>query len=424
MAVTKDPLLGGVFQSAADCSQIVSVVGETKHVFISNRTDSKAGSGHFLDPYNAKGASDAASAVLLDTILRDATKCPANSNIHLIGDGFVTNGFQDLVPNTGFLPRVGWDFSGIGREVTTLKLNSLKDVVGSKYEGCIFGDLGGSTNTAGCKIHDIKLDCNGANLSAGTVGGTDYRINAVTLRGNNCTIENVHVIHGYGHTHEVFLLGVSTYSVSGVWQASYNALIKNCIVDQPAAGSDYGSCLDIFGEGTPWLSSGTIEGCYVNGWISSSTGAVGVGGRDLKVINNTIENCNSKFIYADTGITDGLLVKGNISRASSSFVDLNANLGTGAAIRNINVCDNFLYYTGSKSFFAAASAVGPGKAINMRIHGNTMVNTGTVTTYADKGRPIALSDCDNVDIYDNDWGAPNCYQPTNNILSSRNVNFL
>lgn len=111
----KFPIKGGLLQGDMDGgsnyltslrgiqvdSSAVSVIGETKHVFIAFRTDGKTGSGLQLDPY------DGSTQAKFDAILSDNTKTPSNCTIHILPGTFITKGFLNTF---GWSVRSGWKF--------------------------------------------------------------------------------------------------------------------------------------------------------------------------------------------------------------------------------------------------------------------------------------------------------------------------
>lgn len=406
----------GIYQSASDETVLPALLGITKEIWIALRTDGKAGAGTKTDPY------DGSTKVKLDTLLRSfGTYITIN-----LGPGtFETNGAQDYTANKGFIPKKGWRIIGSGIDITVLKLMSLNDrASGIPDSGVVIGDPGFGTDKSDSLVADLTIDCNGQNLSAGTVGGIGYKSEGIHLNGNNCTIRNVRAINGYGnllHDKETFILAVTSYIDGGTWADVTNLLIENCIVDQPAAGNNYGVAINLFSAGVPWLASGALRNNIVRDW--DATACYGFIGYDLELSGNQAIDCPCPFLRGDTGIVDGLLISNNRARNCDAFVQLYASLGTGAALRNITVDNNQFFCSGAKNFFGIQSDIGPGKVTGTIVRNNRVIQTGTVTTYIDKHVPLYLRDIDGAQIYGNDWDAPNAYQPADNIVTTRDVLF-
>jgi hypothetical protein len=280
-----------------------------RSVWIAVRTDGLPGTGTQLDPYN--GSTAARFDVLMGSF-------PPYSLIHLGAGTFLTNGVQD--GTTGFLMKKGQQIIGAGMDVTTVKLMHCFQFSGRQaYEGDVFVvpyNVDGSDSL----VADLTVDLNSAYF-AQTLGVSAYKLSAVTLRGNNCTIRSVHAIHGHGDWAsllEAFVLFIHNYYDRNVsaWQPVAGALIENCLVDQTTV--NYGSAIDLLAQGTTPMS-GVIRNNTVKDWTGEAP--YGCSGQNILIEGNTSINC-PRFFMSDSGVIDGLTIRGNTMQGVKSGVYL------------------------------------------------------------------------------------------------------
>jgi hypothetical protein len=266
--------------------------------WVAIRTDGVHGSGTQADPY------DGSTATKFDGLMQSF---PAYARVHLGAGTFLTNGVQDGA--RGFLMKKGQQIIGAGMDITTIKLMHCFQFTGRQaYEGDAFVvpyNVDGSDSI----VADLTVDLN-SDYFANQLGVSAYKLSAVILRGNNCTIRSVHAIHGHGDWAsllEAFLLYINNYYDwnASAWQPVAGALIENCLVDQTTIG--YGSAIDLLSQGTIPVS-GVIRNNTVKNWTGEA--AFGCSGQNIVIEGNTAINC-PKFYMSDSGVIDGLTISGN-----------------------------------------------------------------------------------------------------------------
>jgi hypothetical protein len=309
--------------------------------WIAVRTDGLPGAGTQSDPF------DGSSAAKFDALMQSF---PSYALIHLAAGTFLTNGITDVSTGTGFSVKKGQQIIGAGMDVTTVKLmhvHSLNN--GQKYLGDTIA-CGYNEDGSDSLLSDITVDCN-ASYFISTYQTNAVQAGAGGLRGNNCTIRNVHVIHAYGSQAgrtEGSALYVDTYSNGTAWQSVVGELIENCLVDQSAG--DYGGGISLLNQGNTLglgtTTSGVVQNNTVKNWAGTS--AYGFMGKDIVFTGNAAIDC-SLFIYGDTGTNDHITISGNTAicglgnAASASggggFVFFNKS-AAGASFNNVLIENN------------------------------------------------------------------------------------
>jgi hypothetical protein len=279
--------------------------------WVAIRTDGFSGTGTQADPY------DGSTAAKFDALMRSF---PAYSVIHLGPGTFLTYGVLDSSAGTGFVMKKGQQIVGAGMDVTIVKLMHCFQFSGRQaYEGDVFV-VPYNVDGSGSLVSDLTVDLN-SDYFANQLGVSAYRTSAVVLRGNNCTIRNVHAIHGHGDWGsllEAFILYIYNYYDRnlGAWQPVTGALIANCLVDQTNIG--YGSAIDLLAQGTTPMS-GTIRNNTVKDWTGEAP--YGCSGQNILIQGNTSINC-PRFFMSDSGVINGLTISGNTMQGVKSGVYL------------------------------------------------------------------------------------------------------
>lgn len=390
-AVKHDAVMRGLGPNATinykpDLQISVGTVGITNgqaRVIASTGTDwtNVSSEGSFLslsdDPYQysiqtvtAPGSSVSGKwEVTVSPVITESTNA---TSAYSIKRGFATNGSQDYTPNKGFIPKKNWNIIGAGRGISTLTLMSLNDVAsGSKYEGLVIGDLDAATDESNGLIADLTINSNAQNLSAGTVGGTNYRVHGAWWHGDNCTIRNVEAINGRGRNSaglEAFILAIGKLTGGG---PAKNARIEGCLVRQPAIGSDYGAAISLSG-----VDGGLITKNVVRDW--GGTCAYGWLGSNLVLDDNQAIDC-ILFFYSELNNGDG-------SQAWANYVIRNntALVGPGHPAAHIAAGGGFV------SIINLASPDTRGLA-GLTIDNNTIVLKPTSTIGDSIGLALVLS---------------------------------
>lgn len=248
-----------LLKTAQFTSSGVSVIGETKHVFLSVRTDGIAGSGLQLDPY------DASTQVKLDAILTDNAKCPVNTCIHFLPGTFLTK---------CVIPKNGWRIYATPE--TTIKLDVLSaiDVSGlNSGKIAIFGK--GQAGAQSLLMEDLVIE-----------GGV-YDLNLQNQTQPLCPMvvfghidglicRNFKVINfGTTTTGEAFVVGAGANGNS-VWDARIHkkgVVLDGLVFTQSANVTNLGAvslCAPCTGFGPVssssvsigWFEGGTVRNCY------------------------------------------------------------------------------------------------------------------------------------------------------------------
>jgi hypothetical protein len=370
---------------------------------VASRPDGNPGSGTLFDPY------DGSTAEKFDAILRSI---PENATIHLGPGTFLTNGYQDYsIATKGFYVKKGWQVLGSGRDITTVKLMSLLDRPPgySPYNGVAFCTGIGGGDGSNSMVADLTVDCNASNLSTGTANGTDYKVGAIGLGGNNCVIRNVHAIHAYGKfdpaaDFECFTLVVSNfYDTSGVWQTVTNGVIEDCVVDN--SSPELGVAIMISGA-----NSGVIRRNTIKDW--GGTCVFQVYASNILVEDNTTDNC-AEFFYIDTGSSDHVTFRNNIAIGlTHEMFDFDPSPGAGALDHDMIVENNTALMSGTGAFFGV-SGQQSGHAWNFTVRNNTV---------ASAYHAIYLDHVDNISVYGNDFEGIKAAYPFGSDVT--HLNFL
>lgn len=135
-----------------------TVRGLVNAVWLSIRTDGHAGTGTAEDPYDASGTN-------FDTLLGNAAKLPANTNIQLAPGTYTVTPVNPFV-NPNVLP--GWKIFGAGVDVTTIQCRT-----GVALSATALTCLGSSTTTGanGFEVFDLTVDSNWAGIANNATDG-------------------------------------------------------------------------------------------------------------------------------------------------------------------------------------------------------------------------------------------------------------
>lgn len=320
------------FQDVPDCSTVVEVLNEEKHIFVGNRDDGKDGSGHLFDPFNG---STSTRFDAVHTSLQSLEGIDLHWNAEL---------FQTNVITRTWAPKNGWRISGLGRNVTTLQ------AVGNATTENLFtiGDDDNTTNLSGVVIRDLTIDANpsvvGATATVGSGGEKNYKIGLINIGGSNTLIENVAGINPYGsaaNNREAF--GIRLYGSNISASVSGNT-IRNCIVTSPAG--NYGTPYSIHGynDTYPQINFEFIGNKATgNNTGLHSTSGFTTGGVNLFSVAHGIVSGNffidcRGILYIDTGSITDVKIQGNkcIRAAQGIAITLNG----GATGSYITITDN------------------------------------------------------------------------------------
>lgn len=321
------------------CDKIRQLIAQQGVWIVASRPDGQPGSGSVTDPYD--GSTAAKFDALMDSF-------PAYTKIHLGPGTFLSNGSGWGTP-LGFFMKKGQQVLGAGRDLTIVKLMNAFPISGTNpwYAAELFThryNVDGSDSV----VADLTVDCN-SDYFATQLGVNSYKLNAVTLRGNNCTIRNVHVIHGHGDFAsrlEASTVVIATWYDGLANQSITGAVIEDCLVDQTTI--DYGSAIDLLASPNGGDSaSGVMRNNVVKGWAGTSV--FGFLGKDIELTGNTVIDC-SLFLYGDTGINDHITVRGNqalgvgtgsggLIPGGAGFVSFSSG-GPGAEVHHLTIEDN------------------------------------------------------------------------------------
>lgn len=198
-----------------------------REIRVNIRTDYVIGSGTPDDPYN--GGIDN----LLDDLLNDATRVPADASIRFGPGIFQTKGNGGFL--TGFAPLSGQRFIGSGMYQTTLQLvKAAPDPVSGSASIGIFST---GANVHDIEISDMTLDCNLSRQPLDNGKPAPIEVKAVGF--SNCSrvrLRRVRIINWGTHTpatedssHESFPI----FAVSESGGAKGEAIIEDCVIEQP-----------------------------------------------------------------------------------------------------------------------------------------------------------------------------------------------
>lgn len=327
--------------------------GLNKDVWISIRTDGKAGSGTKSDPFDASGS--ATNTIKFDTLMAGLG---TNIIIHLLPGTFWTLGSDGA-----YTPLAGQKIYGSGQGVTTVKLGINFNPAANKHSH--FRSI--ASNVDGVEIHDLTCDANYAAMTPGVGANQHDAWGGIRIYGNNCTIENVELINCYGDvTNNLEQFSILAGGLDSSHHCS-NIRIINCWTHQYAAGANYTNGPDI-----AYGTNGLIFGCSDDGSNHGYGFTDWVGGR---IMNCSSTTNTQKPFYTDTLSISDIVISHNIFYATLMPIQFNS----GGAANNITIDSNHFYsiINPSPAFQqnTAIYAVGSGGGTNWIITNNTFVNT-------------------------------------------------
>jgi hypothetical protein len=334
--------------------------GTITEVWVSLRTDSKAGSGSKEDPF------DGSTQTKFDTLMGGFA---TNTIIHILPGIYSTKG------NDGFQIKAGQRIYGSGRGVTTLKLSAYTAGSGS---GKHYHFTTGS-NTDGIELHDLTLDANYAAFAPVPSPNNHDAFGGVFITGNNLVAENVEIINCYGDaTNGLEQFSLTLTGVDRAHQTTNNKII-NCYTHSYAPGSNYTN-----GPSLAYCTNSLIMGCIDDG-ANHGFGFAGTTGCIMSYCattantatgwyNDTSFNVSCKIV-ANTFAASSLPMQFNVGTAGTNDIVISGNtfvsannsspgnaaaiyLSNSAALTNFRITDNHVIYTGSGDYtFIAAEAV-------------------------------------------------------------------
>jgi len=326
------PIISPVIQQVISQAQTVVPVdmsvlelGVQRKVFIGLRTDGRAGTGKLSDPY------DGSTVDKFDALMKDATRIPEFSEIHLLPGVFSTRGYELSRVAVSWRLRKGCKLRGCGMERTTLKLVDAT-VANGMYSVVKGWDFDGSYWDYS-EVSDLTIDCDYANQPA-NIPTPSNGTQAVQLDSSRCRISRVRAINfgGAATVGEVFLISIGIPVTSS--GAIYDLVIEDCIAERPVYIGNNGSTLIsfLYGETADGLMADTVnnvirncvcDGTYTDGFIPYGSSHAGYpagrhyingltigAGYDSLIENNEVRNCGVGC-YADTWSQKYLTIRGN-----------------------------------------------------------------------------------------------------------------
>jgi hypothetical protein len=322
--------------------------------------------------------------------------------VHFGAGTFQSAGFRDDDPNGGFSVKPKCRYVGAGPDVTTLKV---LNVGLNRQLACAFCAPGTNTDVSGASVENMTIDMNGSAIVAANTA--DLRTFGVSLPGSNNKISNVHLIHVYGHeatAKEAFGLGTPASATNPKPKGN---LIQNCVVDDFAAGYDYGQMICIRG--------GIAKGNWVIGQ-TTSTSAYQAYGANAVLDGCYAFNCRT-FLYMDEGDVGPLLVRNcQAWGIGSDFVNLTPSAGF--KHHDVRVMNNTVELSATGTFFRAAPGGARARLYNMYVVNNTATQAFGEYT------PVNVSDVRNFYSAGNHWlktgsPKPKANQKSNQLPSAR-----
>ena len=418
--------------------------GMAKEIYISIRTDGRAGTGTPEDPFDAGGTTPTIQATKFDAIMASLT---SDTYIHLSKGTFYTIGRNVLGPSD--MPD-NCHLEGAGKSLTTLKLvaNSLTQ------HNLSWIVLGGNSSLTNIEVSNLTIDTNRTNQSAYTNSTTRPRTIICNTTSGSTTITKTagiaftsadigFKITGTGlnpdpnfptfissitdATHAVVSLAavssqtgtslaITSYSSLGAFYASsrnariIDVKVMGCWADpgegfpfhvnhlgglQPNDRIDFICCENLDSEGYSgglgaFDQSGTgrftgiIEGCTV----ANNVTGVGIGASgtlNYQIKNNIIRNVYAPIIF-DTWANDGMEISGNQITGAGAGGGINCY--TGYDNTNLHIHDNYISNanTGGTCIYLASSAT-----MSVRIHDNTLISNNPASPAISLGETITGS---------------------------------
>jgi hypothetical protein len=349
-----------------------AMAGCTKDVYIAAHTDGSGGDGTRRNPF------DGSTSAKLDAVLR---RISTGTTVHFGAGTFQSAGFRDDDPNGGFSVKPKCRYIGAGPDVTTLKV---LNVGLNRQLACAFCAPGTRTDVSGASVENMTIDMNGSAIVA--ANNADLYTFGVGLPGSNNKISNVHLIHVYGHeatAKEAFGLGTPASATNPKPKGN---LIQNCVVDEFAAGYDYGQMICI--------SGGTAKNNWVIGQ-TTNTSAYQAYGANAVLDGCYAFNCRT-FLYMDEGDVGPLLVKNcHAWGIGSAFVNLTPSAGF--KHHDVRVMNNTAELSATGTFFKAVPGGARARLYNMYVVNNT------ATQAFGEYPPVNVSDVRNFHSAGNHW---------------------
>jgi hypothetical protein len=295
-------------------------LGLQRQVWVSTRTDGKAGLGTASDPFNGS------TAARFDALM---LAIPTYSEVVLLPGTYETRGYDLSDQVNSWKVKAGWHLHGCGIERTTLKMVRGNDAAG--YYAVVYGSNTGDALDAvrygygdGVTFHppwvivsDLTIDCNGQAFS------THPTIHGCHLAGNHARISRVRACNlTGGDTSELFVLLVVGNEFYGGLPLNADIVIEDCVVERPYWIGDAG-CVAINSHGggatqerviNGIIRNNVVDGQFTDGFISyiPSTpvgypsgkqwgNAVGFPqGINMVIDGNHFRNCGGGGPYQDT----------------------------------------------------------------------------------------------------------------------------
>jgi len=350
--------------------------GAPQHIYIAIRSDGLVGSGTKADPF------DGSVSAKLDAVLRGIHN---GTTVHFGPGTFLSSGFRDDDSETGFSVKPKCRYLGAGSNMTTFKITSVRR---NSHLACAFCSGGTNGDVSGASVENVTLDMNGAEIVA--ANNPDLSTYGVLLPGSNNIIRKVHLIGVYGHfatLREAFGLGTAASATNSTPSGN---LIEDCVVDDFAAGYDYGQMICIRG------------GIARNNWVigqTTLTSAYQAYGANAVLDRCYAFNCRT-FLYMDTGDVGPLSVKN--CRAwgiTGEFVNLAPSAGF--THHDVKVVNNAVEFGVTGTFFSATPGGAGARLYNLSVLNNTANQRGGEYT------PINVNRVLNFQSGGNHWLKPN-----------------
>lgn len=392
-----------LFIGAATSGRISSLfnIGHHKVIYVAWRGDNMTGTGIQSDPLNGN------TATKFDAIMRQYS-----SGTHIIllrnpDHVFETYGDQDYTPNKGFRLGINAHVDLGGSTVKPIGLDDRPPGFG-KYQVEVFGNLSES-DQSGTIVENGTVDCNADALQAQAGTPLQLKTQAVRLEGDNIIIRKIHAIHAYGHNGlECFPIGI------GAWGAhiSHNGLIEDCILDQPATGSDYGTGISMYSDG------GVVRRNLVKDW--GGTAAFGAL-TTRTTFENNIGIDVRQFIYLElnngTLNTRDIVIRNNFASfgsgmpllsppgVGSSFLFIYGGALAGLHLDNIVVDGNYATIRPSSNAnidaFFVVCCNDLGAVNNITISNNTLVKDSRTDPSVNVWTSYSMNNINGVRIFGN-----------------------
>jgi hypothetical protein len=268
---------------------------------------------------------------------------------------------------------------GAGEGVTTIKLVSVPSRETAPATYFVLTD-GVTDSTTDITVRDLTVDCNGVARPPAKAASA---IMAVTLHGDNHTLERVEVIHSFGKAAESWVLYFSQKIRNGGYVGDgHNCWMKDCYVHDPAS-SGQANAFAIFPI-HPWtMHGGGIVNCRADMLDPQGNkgGGINVTAAEGHVFSgNYLTHCSGGF-YIDSGSLQNCTISGNVFECDSGvciayFFDDPRNPAPYVA-SNVAIVSNAIHITSDSSSamvfeLAAADPARGNRVTDVLISGNTV----------------------------------------------------